>query len=136
VIVHVYRNLRHRDRRAWSIVASEGPLRGRVIEVVSAAVVEDATFVVRSGGRARVLREKQKNVHAFVKGNLIKRLPLDAEPDASSVESLAPGFDEFFKVSYDPYVASRFFSVSTGETIEAATMVVATSDGVYAKERR
>ena len=44
--VRVYRNLasQYRDRRAWSILALEGPKKGRVIGVVDGAVLRDAVY--------------------------------------------------------------------------------------------
>ena len=42
--------------------------KGRVIQHTSMAVIKDAEYVVRPAGRAKVLREGKKNVHAFVRG--------------------------------------------------------------------
>lgn len=89
--VDVYYNL---HRRCWSIVAREGAARGRVVAHVPRAAIADATLVVRDGGRWRVLRERRKNVHAFVRGRL---LPPETEtPDAAR------------PISYNPYEAGYF----------------------------
>lgn len=40
--------------------------RGLVIERADDIVAENVTFKVNDGGRQRVIREKSKNVHAFV----------------------------------------------------------------------
>lgn len=130
--VHVYRNLRHQDQLAWSIVANEGPTRGRVVEVVSAVLVEGVTFVVREGGRQRVLRERSKNVHAFIRGEMIRSVPLGCDPSAASVESMAPGVEGLTEVTYDPYLHGHFFVARTGEPVVSAALVVATSSGVFA----
>ena len=42
--------------------------KGRVIQHTKMAVIKDAEYVVRPAGRAKVLREGKKNVHAFVRG--------------------------------------------------------------------
>jgi len=132
VRVHVYRNLRYQDQLAWSVVANEGPTRGRVMEVVGAALVEGVTFVVRESGRQRVLRERSKNVHAFIRGKLVRSVPLGCERDEASVEAMTLGRCDLIRVSYDPYLSGHFFVVETGKPIDSSPLVVATSSGVYA----
>lgn len=68
IYVEVYRNL-HRD--LWTIRATSGPDRGRVIGYAKRLLIHDARLVVQSAGRARALREKRRNVHAFVRGDLV-----------------------------------------------------------------
>ena len=46
---------------------------GLVVAHERCVVLEDVVFKVSQAGRARVLREKRKNVHAFVKGVLSKQ---------------------------------------------------------------
>lgn len=130
--VHVYRNLRHHNQLAWSIVANEGPTRGRVLEVVSAALLKDATFVVRESGRQRVLREQVKNVHAFVRGTLVRSVPLGCKPREAAVRSILPPDSHVMQVTYDPYLRGNFFDAETGEAVVSAPMVAATSSGVFA----
>jgi len=132
VRVHVYRNLRHQDQLAWSVVANEGPTRGRVLEVVSAVPVKDATFVVREGGRQRVLREQSKNVHAFIRGQMVRSAPLGCEPKLASPGAMLLRRRSAIRVSYDPYLHGHFFVVETGEPIASAPLVAATADGVFA----
>ena len=50
--------------------------KGRVIEHSSNVMLKRVTYVVQPAGRARVLREGKKNVHAFARGELIERIPL------------------------------------------------------------
>ena len=44
--------------------------KGKVIEHAREVTLTDARFHVQPAGRARVLREKKKNVHAYVSGKL------------------------------------------------------------------
>ena len=44
--------------------------KGKVIEHAREVTLTDAKFHVQPAGRARVLREKKKNVHAYVSGKL------------------------------------------------------------------
>ena len=60
--VEVYFNL---HKRVFSIRSCK---TGRVIHHTKNVHIRDPQFVVREGGRQRVLRERKKNVHAFVRG--------------------------------------------------------------------
>jgi hypothetical protein len=62
MIVHVYRNL-HKNK--WSI-----KYKGKVIKHLDELVLINCVFRVQKAGRAKVLREKRKNVHAYVCGEL------------------------------------------------------------------
>ena len=62
--VEVYFNL---HKRVFSIRSCK---TGRVIHHAKDVHIVNPKFVVREGGRQRVLRERKKNVHAFVRGNL------------------------------------------------------------------
>jgi len=61
--VEVYRNL---HKKCWSV--RQG---GKVKVHTSYICLQDVKFVVQPAGREKVLKEKRKNVHAFVKGYLI-----------------------------------------------------------------
>lgn len=131
--VQLYRNLspQYRGRRAWSIMAHEGPQKGRVIDVVDGVVLKNAIFVVREGGRQRVLREKQKNVHAFVQGELERVYDLDSLTPAAADALLARGAN--VRVGYDPYRMSTFQREDCGQPVTESPLVVAAPKGVYAK---
>ena len=60
--VEVYFNL---HKRVFSVRSCK---TGRVIHHTKNVHIRDPQFVVRGGGRQRVLRERKKNVHAFVRG--------------------------------------------------------------------
>ena len=94
--VRVYWNL---HRNLFSIMSMK---TGRVIGHAEAVSLKNANFVVRPGGRAKVLREKRKNVHAFVIGEL-------------TTDSL----DEGVHVSYNPYETATFVDV-TGKPVQYA----------------
>ena len=142
--VRVYRNLspKYRDRRVWSVVALEGPQKGRVIDRVSLAmpilgpVLRDASFVVSEAGRRRVLREKAKNVHAFVRGELVETFPLDSIPGAADGEALAPGRGATVPVTYNPYKAGPFTRLDNGAAVRGSSLVAATPRGVYTAGER
>jgi hypothetical protein len=63
--VEIYRNL---HKNTFSIRSVK---TGRVIGHADVVEVKNAQFVVRQAGRERVLKESRKNVHAFVRGELV-----------------------------------------------------------------
>lgn len=68
--VFVYRNLHGDAESLYSI--RQG---GLVVAHTNDVLLENATFVVNKKGWERCLREGRKNVHAFVRGRVISRLP-------------------------------------------------------------
>ncbi|RWM84294.1 hypothetical protein [Mesorhizobium sp.] len=90
--VEVYWNF---NRKCYSVRALEGPSKGRVIGHRERVNIHNAKFVVRKAGRDRVRREKRKNVHAFVRGDLDCLGVLD-EPTVG--------------VGYNPYQWDSFMS--------------------------
>ena len=65
--VQVYRNLRN---GLWSVVALEGPDKGRVIAHKSDFIIEECSYSVQPSGNAKVRRTGRKNVHAFIRGRV------------------------------------------------------------------
>ena len=92
--VSVYWNIR---RKVWSVRK-----RNRVVAHLAALTIFSPTFHVSEAGRQRVLRERRKNVHAFIRGELY-----------------APGLlaETGFQVSYNPYKGPTFYRVGSGETV-------------------
>ena len=97
--VAVYFNLR---RRCWSIRH-----RGLVVGHCDSVTLHGAHFVVSEAGRQRVLKERRKNVHAYVVGTV------------GAIGGVGPG-GLTIGVSYNPYKGGTFVRVGTGEGINAA----------------
>ena len=95
--IDVYWNLR---RNVYSVRARSGPFKGRVVRHVEQIDLKDATFVVNPGGRGRVRREGQKNVHAFIRGDW----------DVLT-------FDEGRPVTYNPYANDTLVMKDSGEPV-------------------
>jgi hypothetical protein len=97
---------------------------GRVYEhapvVVSALHVG---FVVQRAGHARVLRERVKNVHAFVRGDYLEPFEDVAGWQEHAAEvGLVP-------VSYNPYKGPSFYRKDTGQDITEARAVIMIAPG-------
>ena len=91
--VAVYFNL---HKHVFSLQSRNKDTYGRVIEHSDHVILKNAKFVVRQGGRQKVLQEKKKNVHAFVYGEVVQSLP-----EGRVVLSEIP-------VTYNPYRYEQF----------------------------
>lgn len=85
--VRVYFNL---HKRLFSVQDAK---TRRVVQHRFNLVLEDARFIVSERGRQRVLRDRRKNVHAFVEGYIKPEVPRGRK---------------WRKVSYNPYKAGHF----------------------------
>jgi hypothetical protein len=100
-LLYIYRNLR---TGGFSVRH-----KGLVIERITDGVAFDATFKVNEGGRQRVLRERQKNIHSFVV----------AQGLARKTYHTSEGLTE---IKYDPYQQDCF--TADGAPIQRATAVL------------
>lgn len=103
-LVKVYRNL---HTGTWSVLQ-----RGRVICHTDYIVLSGADFVVRPAGRAKVVREKRKNVHAFITGRVV------ACPGKLDDTGL-----KWEAVTYNPYKSAHFYSKETSRAVREAKYV-------------
>ena len=101
--IEVYRNL---HKNCWSVRQ-----RGIVRFHCNKINLRDCVFVVQPAGHAKVVREKKKNVHAFVRGYLHD----DTKPYATSPFM----WDDIY---YNPYKASTFVDFE-GKPVHAARLV-------------
>ena len=100
--VFVYKNL-HRD--CWSVRQD-----GRVKAHCNNITLRDCVFRVNERNRQKVLRERQKNVHAGVHGYIC-----DNDHTHNELNTRA--------VSYDPYRFAHFFHVEDHSAIHKAKLV-------------
>jgi len=85
---------------------------GRVVHHTHLIWIEDPVFVVRKAGREKVLREKKKNVHAFVRGTWFK---VQSDLDVSRLIDHQACSDE---VTYNPYKYDSFVTKHDAEPID------------------
>lgn len=131
--VFVYRNL---SNGMWSVKALEGEHAGKVVlhaHNVSLGGTKGIRqgkpgieFRVSEAGRQRVLREKQKNVHAGVVGYMFhavvdtERYPVgghavELPEDSNALECTPPGHPAYREVTYNPYKFEQFVFADTLE---------------------
>lgn len=114
----IYRNL-NRKGFVYSFKALEGPYKGRVVAYGESFEVESVKFFVSQAGWKRAVREKKRNVHAgiignvTVVGNYVSRLPNNTLR-SGVVAPLLGGFG----VRYHPFETNgSFVGVNTGVTM-------------------
>ena len=93
--VYVYFNL---HKKLWSVKSRK---TGRVLYLTDVVLLYDCQFRVSKAGRKRVLKEKRKNVHAGVAGEL----ECSRKPTSYKVPY---GFEDPVAVAYDPYKYESF----------------------------
>ena len=113
--IEVYRNL-HKD--CFSI-RKNGLVVGYIYDDEKLSM-KDVKFAVQPAGRVKVLRERKKNVHAFVRG--IYTAP------SESMEAWQ------YRATYNPYKMDSFFTTFGGNTtpIYTAKRVTLSRGKVYA----
>lgn len=99
--VKVYRNLH-------TGLISVMDKAGHVVAHVSQIILTGAKFLVRESGRQKVLREKRKNVHAFVIGEVV-----------CSFRDMVVHFPGE-RVTYNPYKYDSFVMHATENPIREA----------------
>lgn len=97
--VKVYRNL---TRNVWSVMQN-----GKVECHAKYLVLKNAEFIVSESGRQRVLRDKKKNVHAFIRGYLSSAIESNLHDDK--------GRYPYYNVTYNPYRYDSFVAVGNEE---------------------
>ena len=98
--VQVYFNL---HKKVFSIREKKSR---KVIAHSSIVILKNVKFTVSKSGRERVLREKKKNVHAFVEGDWCRDQHLMMHGN---------------NVRYNPYESDNFVRISDGKKIETST---------------
>ena len=100
---YVYFNL---HKHVWSVM-----VRGIVQRHATNVCIKDADFVVRPAGHAKVIRERRKNVHSFVRGTDV------------AIGDVVTCVGEAIQLSYNPYKGAHFYRKDTGEVVESAEIV-------------
>ena len=114
--VDVYFNL---HRKLFSIRACEGPNKGRVIAHRETVTLLSPEFKVSQAGRARVLREGRKNVHATVRGQWLRGGNFGC---SETVEKRIQ--ERGVEITYNPYKGPSFTYKQTGSEYVGSTDAV------------
>lgn len=92
--------------------------RWKVVKHVDSITLRDVKFKVSQAGRERVLREKRKNVHAFLEGEEISEIPICQ-----------------FKITYNPYKYKTFvINDGSEKPIDKAAFVIVNRRDILATQ--
>jgi hypothetical protein len=109
----IYRNLRTGTMSLQQKFGNSWLVIGHVTNVV----IKHPKFYVSEPGRQRVIKERQKNVHAYSTGILVN-VALEKLPDLQ-------------EIYYCPYAQSYFSWKQTGEPITHADLLVVIDNQVF-----
>lgn len=126
--VRVFRNL---NKGCLSIIAREGACKGRVIAYADSVYLSDASFIVSEASRQRVLRERCKNVHAWVEGEIEVCELIELRQGDYNPLIGVPDHDHPVKVRYNPYIRGNFFYACNEQPIYQSRCAWVRPDGVF-----
>ena len=89
--------------------------KGKVIEHAQEVTLTDARFHVQQAGRERVLKQKRKNVHAYISGKLKETFWFTQAPKYTWTAKQ--------RVTYNPYKYKNFVNKETLEPVTSAEVV-------------
>lgn len=107
-----YRNL-NKPGVTWSIVNSS---TGLVDQYANKVVLENVNFKISKASQLRVRKEKRKNVHAFVVGNIITDIPYNLK---------------LFRATYNPYTDDGFHLINGTTTLTSARYAILCEEGLF-----
>lgn len=129
--VRIFRNL---NKHCMSMIAMEGPFKGKVIAHVDSAYLHECSMVVQEASRQRVIRERCKNVHAFVQGNLQCATGVRLRYPVQGIKVAEPDHDHPVLIRYNPYERGEYYFASTGEPVWAVNCAEVKPTGVWVEE--
>lgn len=120
--VFVYRNL-NKKGFVYSLKAVDGKYKGKVIGYSSSFGLHTAKMKVSEKGRQRVLKEKKKNVHAGIVGEIL--YVNDYQPRNTKIKVTNPAFitADGKQITYNPYKYTSFVESDTEQPIVEARYV-------------
>ena len=123
--VQVYRNL-HKSFGKHAVYSLRDKKTRRVVDHQSFIILRDCKFHVSPAGRERVLRERRKNVHAWIEGDLM----LYGAEVMSTIRLIHSGvFDATLEgVLYNPYRYDQFQRATGGAAPEGCSVIFTTHD--------
>ena len=121
--VEVYRNLHN---GVWSVRDCK---TGLVVDHVNEITISNPTFVVQPAGRRKVIEQKRKNVHAFVRGERV----INSAADSFTPAELARFWNgHTVEVTYNPYKYDSFVSKQDETPVRRASVATLTTSTVTA----
>ena len=105
---------------------------GLVIDHPEIFIAKNVCFKVNEGGRTRVVKERRKNVHAFVVAEKYDSLL----PNNKTAKYLCANVSKMVEVTYNPYTCKSFIVKETGVEIFEANFVVGLDNKIFVSRIR
>lgn len=115
--LRVYRNLHKGNFSVQSYIQDKSGYR--VTDRVTSAILEDCSFRVYEAGRQKVLRERRKNVHAYVEPKSYRHI--QGEVDVTN----------FREIYYNPYEHDSFVYKDTKKTVVSVSRILTYNNKLY-----
>jgi len=115
--LRVYRNLHKGNFSIQSYVQEKSGYR--VTDRVSSAIFEDCTFRVYESGRKKVLRDRSKNVHAYVEPKSYRHIKGDV--DTTNLR----------EIYYNPYEHESFVYRDTMKKVVSISRILTYNNKLY-----
>jgi len=125
--VRVYKNL-HKD--CYSVRAIEGSMKGIVIAHARNIVLKNVKYIVGEKGRERVIREKQKNVHAFVEGDIVSMITIGTNTLNFPLHTSLP-FSNGVAITYNPYEYKSFVTRDHQVPVYESSYAILNDYGIF-----
>ncbi len=93
----------------------------KVIGYTNRIVLRDVSFIVSQAGRNRVLRDREKHVHAFMIGTY--------EPNIQQLSRKKHGINS--EAYYNPYTTLMFINRNTNESLTCADLAICEERRVF-----
>ena len=87
-------------------------------------ICDDVTFKVSESGRQRVLKEKRKNVHAFLLAKIVRPYPTFSDMYESYLIPDIESGVKFSHATYNPYKYDSFMNKDTNEKLTSCTRAI------------
>ena len=113
----IYRNLHRGNFSIQSHLKDKGGYR--VTDRASTAILNDCTFRVYDAGRQKVIREKRKNVHAYVEALSYRHIK--GEVDVTGLR----------EIYYNPYTLDSFVYKDTDEKVVKKVNILTYNNKLY-----
>jgi len=113
----IYRNLHKGNFSIQSYIQEKSGYR--VTDRVTSAIIEDCSFRVYESGRQKVLRERKKNVHAYVESKSYRHI--QGEVDVTNLR----------EIYYNPYNHEYFIYKDTGEEVKEVRKILTYKNKLY-----
>ena len=125
----IYFNL---HKKVFSILGWDADKKGWRLQFHSSNVVaEGIKFKVHETGRQRVIKEKRKNVHAFILADIVRPYPTYRDMYERWIAEDIDKLVQYQFATYNPYKYDSFVNKDTEEKLTSCNKVILSDKTIY-----